>query len=175
MFNTIFDVLKKIDFFLGRLFFGKRKAMASHFGIKDNLSMRHFRDGKVIGERSLGHNLVVDDGLEYIVDCWQNSVEMETMKYHDTGEGVTGAAAGNSAMESATGFTRATGSTTETSAKVFKSVGTVSCTGTKAITEWGIFSASTGGVLGARNTFSAINVVNGDSCEFTWEATLSAS
>lgn len=156
------------------MFFRKKKGRNIKF--KDNLYMRHIRDGEVIEKKCLGHNLVVDDGMEYVVDAWQNSVELETAKYHDTGEGTTAAAAGDSAMETATGFTRATGTTTEgDNAKEFKSVGTVSCTGTKAITEWGIFSASTSGVLIARNTFSAINVVSGDSIEFTWECQLSAS
>jgi len=144
--------------------------------IKSNLFARHFRNGKLIKEIDCGKNLLVDDGMEYIVDAWQNSVELETAKYHDTGIGTTAAAAGNSAMETATGFTRATGTLAEgDNAKEFKSVGTVSCTGTKAITEWGLFSAVTGGILIARNTFSPINVVSGDFVEFTWECQLSAS
>jgi len=156
--------------------FTKKKRKSRNIKIKDTLWAKHFRDGKLIQKRCLGHNLVVDDGMEFIVDAWQNSVELETMKYHDTGIGTTAAAAGNSAMETATGFDRATGSLTEgDNAKEFKSVGTVSCTATKAITEWGIFSASTSGILGARNTFSAINVVNSDEVEFTWECQLSSS
>jgi len=156
--------------------FIKKKRKSRNIKLKDTLWAKHFRGGKLIEKRCLGHNLVVDDGLEYIVDAWQNSVELETMKYHDTGTGTTAPAAGDSGMETATGFARATGTLTEgDNAKEFKSVGTVSCTATKAVTEWGIFSAATGGVLGARNTFSAINVVDGDQIEFTWECQLSAS
>lgn len=170
------EFLKRIDRFLGKLIFGKFLKTKGRFGLKDNLYARHYRNGKLLEERPLGHNLVVADGKEYIVDAWQNSVELETAKYHDTGIGVTGTAGSDSGMETATGFTRATGSLTEgDNAEEFKSVGTVSCTATKAVTEWGIFSASTGGVLIARNTFSALNVVNGDSIEFTWECQLSAS
>lgn len=171
------ELLRKLDLWLGKVIFGSfRKRMRGKFLVKDNLRMRHFRNGKVIEERKLGHNLFVDDGMEYVVDAWQNSVELETMKYMDTGEGVTGANATDSGMESATGFTRGTGTVSEgDNAKEVKIVGTVSCTGTKTITEWGLFSAITGGVLGARNTFAAIGVVNGDSIEFTWEGQLSAS
>ena len=152
-----------------------RKKKSRNIKFKDNLYIKHIRDGVVIAKRKT-KNLLVDDGMEYIVDAWQNSVELETAKYHDTGIGITDAAAGNSAMETATGFTRATGTTIEgDNAKEFKSVGTVSCTATKAVTEWGLFSAITGGVLIARNTFAAINVVNGDSIEFSWENQLSAS
>jgi hypothetical protein len=155
----------------------KKNCWKSSLTIKDTLMARVFdKNGKLKEQRKLGHNLVVDDGMEYIVDAWQNSVELETMKYHDTGIGTTAASASDSGMETATGFTRGTGTLTEgDNAKEFKSVATVSCTATKAVTEWGIFSASSGGVLGARNTFSAINVVNGDSIEFTWECQLSSS
>lgn len=171
------QLLRRVDRFLGKLIFGLRDRAKNSFTIKDTLWVRHYdKDGNLKEKRCLGHNLVVDDGMEYIVDAWQNSVELETVKYHDTGEGVTGANASDSGMESATGFTRATGSLTEAdNAKEFKTVGTVSCTGTKAVTEWGLFSASSGGVLMARNVFSAINVVNTDSIEFTWECQLSAS
>lgn len=47
-------------------------------------------------------------------------------------------------------------------------VGTVSITGTIAVTESGVFNATTNGTLLARQVFSAINVVNGDSLQYTW-------
>jgi len=173
-------LLKQIDRFLGKLIFGTlRKRTKNSFDLNDTLWAKHYdKNGKLIEKRCLGHNLVVDDGMEHIVDSWQDSTTypLDECKYHDTGIGTTGAAADNPAMETATGFTRATGSLTEgDNAKEFKSVGTVSCTGTKAVTEWGLFSASTNGVLIARNTFSAINVVSGDSIEFTWECQLASS
>ena len=171
------NVPRRFDLWLGGLIFGKRKRMKSSFGMHDTLWAKHYdKNGKLLSKRCLGHNLVVDDGMEYLVDAWQNSVELETAKYHDTGIGVTGEAAGDSGMETATGFTRATGSLTEgDNAKEFKSVGTVSCTATKAVTEWGLFSAVTVGILIARKVFAAISVVNGDSIEFTWECQLSSS
>lgn len=48
-------------------------------------------------------------------------------------------------------------------------VGTISETATIAITESGVFNADTNGVLLCRQTFSAVNVVNGDSLQFTWK------
>lgn len=47
-------------------------------------------------------------------------------------------------------------------------VGTVSITGTIAVTESGVFNATTNGTLLARQVFSAINVINGDSLQYTW-------
>lgn len=48
-------------------------------------------------------------------------------------------------------------------------VGTISETASMAITESGVFNADTNGVLLCRQTFSAVNVVNGDSLQFTWK------
>jgi hypothetical protein len=48
-------------------------------------------------------------------------------------------------------------------------VGTVAITGTIAVTESGLFNADTNGTLLARQTFSAVNVVSGDSIQFTWK------
>lgn len=48
-------------------------------------------------------------------------------------------------------------------------VGTVSVTGTIAVTESGLFNADTNGTLLARQVFSAVNVVSGDSIQFTWK------
>lgn len=48
-------------------------------------------------------------------------------------------------------------------------VGTVAETATIAITESGVFNADTAGTLLCRQTFSAVNVVNGDSLQFTWK------
>jgi hypothetical protein len=52
-------------------------------------------------------------------------------------------------------------------------VGTITCTGAgKAITEVGLFDASTNGIMFARVTFSAINVSVGDSIQFTLNTVL---
>jgi hypothetical protein len=48
-------------------------------------------------------------------------------------------------------------------------VGTATATGTIAITESGVFNAATAGTLLARQVFTAVNVVSGDSIQFTWK------
>ena len=78
-------------------------------------------------------------------------------------------------MGTAYGGARATGTqSTPGSTNIYRSVGTVSFTSTLAITEHGLFTASSGGTLFDRSVFSAINVLNGDSIQFTWELTLPA-
>jgi hypothetical protein len=126
---------------------------------------------------------VTTAGVNYLVDAWQNSVELENLKFHGVGTGTNAESNADTALqtESTTALnpdsTRATGSTTEGgSANVFRSVGTVTFDGAAAITEHGIFSqaATGGGTLWDRSVFAAINVANGDSIQFTYDLTASA-
>lgn len=48
-------------------------------------------------------------------------------------------------------------------------VGTISETASIAVTESGVFNADTSGTLLARQTFTSVNVVSGDSLQFTWK------
>jgi len=95
-------------------------------------------------------------------------------KYHDSGVGNTGENKTDTDIETTDGEDRVAGTQTETSAMVYKSVGTISYTGTVAIGEHGLFNASTGVTLMDRHTFSDLNCVNGDSVEYTYELTATA-
>jgi hypothetical protein len=94
-------------------------------------------------------------------------------KYHDSGVGVTAENIANTDIETTDGEARATG-TQSPSGVTYASVGTIAYTTTKAITEHGLFNASTSVTLMDRSVFSAINVVNGDSIQFTYTLTLTA-
>lgn len=94
--------------------------------------------------------------------------------YHASGTGTTAEANGDTAMETDSGVSRVSGTASNPSAGVYRSVGTMSYTSTLAITEHGLFSAATSGTLLDRTVFSAINVVNGDSIQFTYSLTISA-
>jgi hypothetical protein len=126
-----------------------------------------------------GFRVVTDVGVGYIVDAWQNSVELENMKYHGLGTGSTAEAAGDTALVTEltteyTGNVRATGSTTEgASANIFRTLGTNTLDGTPgaALREHGIFSASTVGVLLDRTVFAAITLSSGDSLASTYDHT----
>lgn len=76
-----------------------------------------------------------------------------------------GAASGVHVVSAAT-VSRVTTTVTNDTAQ---HVGTVTAAGTIAITESGVFNLATNGVLLARQTFTAINVVSGDSIQFTWK------
>lgn len=137
--------------------------------------------GCVVTDSRLLHNLIVTAGKNFLVDAWQNSVELEILRYHGVGTGTTAANVADTALETESttilnpDSTRATGSLTEgATANVFRTVGTVSFDGSGAITEWGLLSqaATGGGVLWSRVVFSAINVSNLDSIQFTYDMTV---
>jgi|SRR5688572_66819 len=127
---------------------------------------------------------VTTAGVNFIVDAFQNTTELENLKYHGIGTGVAAESNGDTALgtELTTEYnpnsTRATGSTTEgASANIYRTLGTNTLdSGTPAITEHGVFSATTAGTLLDRSVFSAINLVgtNGDGLQTTYDLTCSA-
>ncbi len=141
------------------------------------LRVRHFAtDGSVVDYGLVSARVVTTAFVNFVVDQLQTETSVfGDFKYHDSGVGTTAEAVGDTDIETTDGESRATGSQTEgASANIYKSVGTIAYTTTKAITEHGLFNASTGVTLMDRTVFSAINVVNGDSIEFTYELTLTA-
>jgi len=95
-------------------------------------------------------------------------------KFHDSGVGVTPAAVGDTDIETTDGEARVSGTQVENAANIYESVGTIAYTTTKAITEHGLFNIVTAGIMMDHHVFSAINVDNGDSIEFTYRLTCTA-
>jgi hypothetical protein len=96
--------------------------------------------------------------------------------YIAMGIGTTAAAAGDTALESEivdSGLERANSTasrvTTDVTNDTAQLQNTFSVTGTKAVTESGVLNAGASGTLLARQVFSAINVVSGDSLQVTWK------
>ena len=133
-------------------------------------------DGNLLDEQDLGSGLVTTAGVNYMAaDMNDGASDISAFDYHGTGIGTTAAAIGDTALENVTGApSRVSGTPSNPSANQYRSVATVSYTSTLAITEWGLFSASTSGTMWDRRVFSAINVVNGDSIEFTYTLTINA-
>lgn len=138
-------------------------------------------DGEPIPYGLASLRVVTTAGVGYIVDAFQNTTELENMKFHGYGTGTTAEAAGDTALvtelttQYATDSTRPTGTTTEgASANIYRTVATLSpdSGGTIAVTEHGVFSASSAGVLLDRSVFSAVNLVAGsDSLQTTYDLT----
>jgi hypothetical protein len=132
-------------------------------------------DGTVIDYGTLGFRVVTTAFVNFVVDQLQTETSVfGDFKYHDSGVGVTSEAVGDTGIETTDGESRATGTQAEGAANAYQSVGTISYTTTKAITEHGLFNDVTAGTLMDRTVFAAINVVNGDSIQFTYTLTLTA-
>jgi hypothetical protein len=109
-------------------------------------------------------NLVVDD-------LQSSAAAHSTMKYHASGTGAVAENVGDTALGTEVEAARTSGTQAENAANIYESVGTISYTASRAITEHGLFSASTAGSQMDRSVFSAINVLNGDSIQFTHRTT----
>lgn len=140
-------------------------------------------DGTWIDYGILSTRVVTTAGVNFLVDAFQNTKELENLKYHGVGTGTNAEAAADTALqtESTTilnpDSTRATGSTGEGAfANVYRTVGTPTFDGAGAITEHGILdqAATGGGTIWDRSVFSAINVISGDSIQFTYDCTFAA-
>lgn len=133
-------------------------------------------DGTTVNFGVLGYRVVTTAYVNLLVDELQSSqAAHSTFLYHDSGTGTTAEASGDTALVTKVETGRATGTQTEgASANIYRSVGTISYTATRAVTEHGLFSASSAGTLMDRTVFTAVNVVNGDSIQFTYELTATA-
>jgi len=127
--------------------------------------------------------VVTDAGVAYIVDDWDGgAATIDAFNFHGCGTGGAAEAASNTTLttESTTILNpdnlRATGTKSQPSANIMRSVGTLTFDGAGAITEHGLFSDVdvAEGTLLDRSLFSAVNVGNGDSIQFTYSLTLSA-
>lgn len=113
---------------------------------------------------------------DYIVDSLQDSTTfpLDAFSFHGSGTGTTAEDNTQTALitevASRTDGTQGEGAT----ANIYQTVGTINYSTAHAITEHGLFSASTGGTMMDRSVFAAINVANGDSIQFTYEATFNA-
>lgn len=138
------------------------------------LSLKLFKaDGSIVDYGVVSYRVITTAFVNFMVDQMQaETAEWGDLKFHDSGEGSTAEAVGDTDIETTDGESRATGTQGEgASANIYQTVGTISYTTTKAIVEHGIFSQVTGGTLMDRSVFSVVNVSNGDSIQFTYEYT----
>ena len=115
-------------------------------------------------------NLVVTAGKNYVADRIKNNSTV--MSHMAIGTGNAAAAAGNTALGSESARTQLTSSTVTDNEIVY--VDTFAAgTGTGAITEAGIFNASSGGTMLCRTVFSVVNKGASDAMTITWTVTVS--
>ncbi len=134
----------------------------------------HRADGSVRDLGVISTKCITDAFVAYVVDAMQSSsYPMDVFKWHACGTGTTAESSSDTTLGNQVG-SRVSGTQTEASSNVYQSVATISFSGSYAITEHGLFSASSGGTLADRSVFSAINVANGDSIQFTFTMTFAS-
>ncbi len=87
--------------------------------------------------------------------------------YIGQGTGTGGAVKGDTALGTESAEARVSSTMSQPSADQNQFLSLITATGTRAITECGIFNASTTGIMIQRSDFTAINVDSGDKIEFT--------
>ena len=134
------------------------------------------KTGKIKAQRE-EKNLVVNSGLEYIASR-MTGTSKAVMSHMAVGSGTTAAAATQTDLVSILGSREALDSTTISGTNNEKVVYVSSFEagdGTGAITEAGLFNASTSGDMLCRTVFSVVNKAADDTMSITWTITLSAS
>lgn len=121
-------------------------------------------------------NLITTAGKGGVASRINGDGSEAAFTYIAVGTGTTAANVADTTLETETatsGLSRAAATasrvTTDTTNDTARLVKTFTVTGTVAVTESGVLNASSGGVLLCRQVFSAINVVNGDSLQVTWD------
>jgi hypothetical protein len=131
------------------------------------------KDGKVKEYRKI-KNLVVSAGKAQVAGLI-NGATTGVFNYIAIGTGTTSPSASDTALGNE--VARASATVGRTTTNVTNDTATWSATfnftASYAITEAGIFNASSGGTMLARQTFSAVNVVSGDSLTINWKVTVS--
>ena len=128
--------------------------------------------GNLKDERNV-NNVVVTVGKNYLALWLTQATQSDYfMRYLALGTGTTAANAADTALETELA-TRVAGSLSAIT-NVWQNQGTFGPgVNTGAITEAGIFSASSAGTMLARQVFPVINKAAGDSLQVTWQITLS--
>lgn len=144
--------------------------VSPHF-YKIPLLLGHWADKATIS------NLLPTVGKALVAGRIMGSGSPAASTYIGVGTGTTAANATDTGLETETtvsGLTRATATislvTTDVTDDTAQAVKSFAVTGTVAVTEAGMLNAGFGGgTLLARQKFSAVNVINGDTLEITWK------
>lgn len=140
--------------------------------LQSNLRVKHFREGVLLYEKNLGAGLVTNAGVNLWAADWNNATAtVKLATWHDSGTGVTAPTITDTTMQTPTGGARVQGTQSNLN-NVYKTIATLAYGGGFAITEWGLFTAVTSGTMFDHRTFSVINVVSGDTIQFTYQLTL---
>lgn len=139
-------------------------------------TFRVFGKDGVLKFEKIVKNLITSAGKAGLASRANGSGAEAAFTYIALGTGTTAAAAGNTTLETelaASGLSRANATASRTTTTVTNDtarlVYSFTVTGSAAITEAGILNAGSGGTLLCRTVFSAVNVINGDTLQATYD------
>ena len=128
-------------------------------------------DGEVKEQHEVD-NLVVTVGKNFIASRMKDATAT-AMSHMEVGTGTTAAAVGDTALQTAVASSRVTLTSTTVTTNSVAYVATFPAgTGTGALTEAGIFNASSSGTMLCRTVFSVINKGAADTLGITWTVTV---
>ena len=116
------------------------------------------------------NNLVVTSGKNFIAQCLASA--QTYMSHMAVGTGTTAAAVANTTLVTEVGRVAITSTTPNANTVVYAATFGPG-QGTGAITEAGVFNASSAGTMLARTVFPVLNKAAGDSLTITWQLTIS--
>lgn len=124
---------------------------------------------------TVSRRVVTTAGVNAMRDQCLGTFTLANFKYHEMGTGNTAEAVGDTLLVTYV-ETRSTGTQVSGGTGAYQTVATITATTTRAIVEHGVFSVVTSNTatLLDRSVFSVINLLNGDSIQFTYTITWSA-
>ena len=149
------------------------EAIKQDVKVTGHISLRLLGPDGALKETREIKNVVVTVGKSYLAEWLTQATQADYfMRYLALGTGTTAASASDTALETELS-TRVAG-TLSFSTNVWQNQATFGPgVDTGAITEAGIFTASTAGTMFARQVFPVVNKGAGDSLQLTWQVTFS--
>jgi hypothetical protein len=140
--------------------------------ITGNVKIDVFSQDGLLKESQEIKNLVVTTG-KYFIASRMVGTSAATMGWMELGTGTTAAAVGDTTLQSAISGSRVALATNTASSNVVTYTATFPAgTGTGAVTEAGIFNASSAGTMLCRTVFSVVNKGASDVINITWTVTV---
>lgn len=141
--------------------------------VTGSLKIEVFGSDGVIKDSREVNNLVVTSGKTFIASRMVGT-SSNVMSHMELGTGTTAAAVGNTTLETVIASSRVALSSATSSTNVVTYVASFPAgTGTGAVTEAGIFNASSSGTMLCRTVFSVVNKGADDAMSITWTITVS--
>lgn len=158
------------------------KEKQEQVGMKGFIKIDHFDKEGVLIESVETPNTVTNVGFTEVAGlfCSDQAGSHTAFDYIGVGTGTAAATYTNTTLGTEitdSGLTRASSTGTLVTENVANDtaqfVHQFSVTSAQAVTESAVFNASGAGTMLCRQTFSAINVANGDTLQITWKVTVS--